>query len=533
MTVAIIVACVVVHAPVHPPGVFYDDGQYFELALALRGGAYRHELMTPPLPAVHFPPGYPAWLMVWDAVGRLGGVRPFQMWWLLLGNAVLVVLGAVVLFVAMARAWARSVAPELIAIALTLGVVFPPSWVLWNTLMAESLAFALAALVVLGVAEGRRSFETGRTPDVASWWLTLAALCAGLLPVVRSVWVPLTVIVGLEAWRVLKKQAVWHQFLVFVLTLMPAVWWAVWVSKRVAAIPSIWAENYGSYAAFALPVWLDASTWPLLARFQWAQFVRIEGFVWAPFGSGVLALLAGVLGVQWMVARRRWAPLAVGFAYAGLVVTWPYWPDRFMWGVAPFVSLLLALGVSVAFQWAFRRPHRFSWASDVQRWGAVAFVVTATGYGTTTWLVRMVPMLRASVVFAPTITSQVRAAAPLVAYARQLPPVTIVAVPNDVVVRMWSGQPAIPFLPGVPGSAIRTPRQALGDRVGAALCVAPEGVALRWTTDSILAVGWDAAVANGMIVVPTGAVLPAVPAGLDARPYRCTRPPAVALRGGR
>ena len=52
-----------------PVGVFYDDGIYVDLARALAAGSGYHHLALPGAPAgVHYPPLYPAWLVLWSVL---------------------------------------------------------------------------------------------------------------------------------------------------------------------------------------------------------------------------------------------------------------------------------------------------------------------------------------------------------------------------------------------------------------------------------------------------------------------------------
>ncbi|MDQ3950631.1 MAG: hypothetical protein M3282_09805 [Gemmatimonadota bacterium] len=331
-----------------PVGVYYDDGVYLILGKALATGEGYRYLNLPGHPAAtHYPPGYPALLaLLWMVAPSFPeNVAVFK-----LANAVLLSLAAAGLFIFARRELALGTSAA--AGAILLGCLTVPMLAVTGVLFSEPLFLAVLALALPAC---ERALREDRTRNVV-----VAALLAGTTTLVRSIGLSLVaaLVLGLLLHRRYRAAAV--AAAVAGALLLP---WQLWTAVHADDLPRVVAGSYGSYTA-AFGEALDANGAGYLARvasYNVRDLARPIGAVFAP-GVGpamrALAVLAvvGVLGVGASVLTRR-APVTALFllGYAAIVVTWPYAPDRFLWGVWPLLLLTLALGAAAGVRGARER----------------------------------------------------------------------------------------------------------------------------------------------------------------------------------
>ncbi|HEX6536391.1 MAG TPA: hypothetical protein VF041_17500 [Gemmatimonadaceae bacterium] len=456
-----------------PVGVFYDDGVYLDLALALAGGhGYRH-LALPGAPVgVHYPPLYPAWLALWSALRP-----PVAAWralaWLKLGNALLAALAIV--------PWTRwgtkrlHLHPLLAAGCAVASVLLVPARAVTSTLFSEPLAWLLLGLALLaGEALDSPSVESegADAPPVVTargGRLPLAAVVIGLLPLSRSILLPFAIaaallVVARRTWSPARRAAL------VALLLVPSIAWSVFVSVHAAGIPTAWAGNYGSYTGMWRASWHDAGDLLGLAAHQVVSLWHTARGIWT--GPGAVIALAACAAGLWRLAREsRLAALGTA-GYFAIVLVWPVNPDRFLWGVLPLITIIGVLGVVWGWRAAPRVPLRLATLALALLPAGACTRLNVRGYHNDGWLVPQ--------------WGEARLYAPVVAWVRTLPAEAVVLTQNDPLLSIATGRRTAPLLPPDLG-AIVDPARAVGAtrRVQASLCAAGHGwIAVPDTADA-------------------------------------------------
>jgi len=342
-------------------GVFYDDGIYLALAKSLAEGHGYHLLYLPGAPpAVHYPFGYPAFLA---ALWRLWPAFPANVTVFRAANAVL--LGGAA---GLGTAW---IAPRLkVPAPVTAAVIAAactavPLLAVVTVLFAEPLFLVLtaaacwagdAARSATGRADAMVLLEGGRhggavppgeerapRPGRALALAILAGVLAGTAALTRSIGI--AVIGGLVLSFAVRKQ--WR---LAVAVAVPAALivapWQAWVLTHHAAVDPLMASNYGTYGDFLTQSgmgWLSAASLMDLGG-PLAAITTPPGPVVLRLAFAVLALAVLVVG---LVTLTRKAP-ALGWSlwcYLFIVALWPYGPDRFLWGVLPWLAVAFLAGV--------------------------------------------------------------------------------------------------------------------------------------------------------------------------------------------
>lgn len=316
-------------------GVFYDDGFYAAIATALaRGAGYVH-LNLPHTPAVvHYPPLYP--LVLAPLFGTLS-VDAAALWAKLL-NLALAALGAALIAWHAARAellgtgaprWLGPACVGAAAIAI-------PVLTMQSVLFAEPLfSVLLAAAVILADAPPPR-WGPRFAVTVAGLAVALAVLTR-TLGIAAGIGLPLFLLVG-------RRVPLAHAALAALPGVLAVAGWGAWTTLHRAAIDPALAIPYGTYLQDLGQSGIGAlgTRAPDLAR-----PLGVLALGWLPgrplyYLFGAVALAIGVYGL-WLFARRS----AIGFTlvvYLGILAVWPYYPDRFLWAVLPWLFLAWVAG---------------------------------------------------------------------------------------------------------------------------------------------------------------------------------------------
>ena len=371
-------------------GVYYDDGIYLALAQSLAdGGGYAYANLPGDVPGVKYPPLYPALLA---GAMKLLPAYPDNLGMLETLNALLMGLAAAMSFLAFTAAWARvgrgpaqrqgkdggagvvmptggrrsvrrAIALAGFAIAALLGYGSAQSMVLATALLSEPLFLALA-FGALWMAGDRRAHPA------------LVGLLAAAAFLTRGIGLAVIVAVAAgELFRrgVRRKRRLRRLALLGLGALPPAVMWLFWSGAKADAVPGPLVGQYGSYAE-----WYAAGTGGFFSRIgeiasaHWVPFRANLEMLWIPdagrtAATFVLVLLGGAtLYGAVRIARRNLALALFPFAYLGIVLGWPYAPDRFFYAIIPTLTLLLAAGI-LALTERIRE--------DLPRWGAPGVLV--------------------------------------------------------------------------------------------------------------------------------------------------------------
>ena len=317
-------------------GVFYDDGIYLALAKSVAtGGGYRLQYLPGTPGGVHYPFAYPFFLaLIWKLwpsfPANVAAMRAANA--LFLGTAVALILAHAAPRVRLGT-YKRAIVVVLAATAI-------PMLAVATVLFSEPMFLALAAGAVWAADAARQ--REGRDAIVRA---VAAGLLAGLATLTRSIGI--TVIGGVllgfaisRQWRLVVASAVPG-----VLCLVPWLWWThVHRGDTDRAL----AANYGTYGDFLHQGgtgWLSLSSFAEVAR-------PLAAIALPPIPGVVLRVVVGLvaLGVllTGFVVLTRAAPAAgwMLWCYVAIVAVWPYAPDRFVWGVLPWLGLAFALGVA-------------------------------------------------------------------------------------------------------------------------------------------------------------------------------------------
>ena len=348
-------------------GVFYDDGIYLSLAKSLaEGHGYRLQYLPGAPAGIHYPFGYPLFLAgLWS----LWPDFPDNV--VLLRGANAVLMGA---FAALAFAYLSprlKVKPWIVALCVVLATTAIPLVAVATVLFAEPLFLALTAAACWCCDAAVRVERDARQPQKALRVAIAAGVLAGAAALTRSIGV--AVVAGLVLSLLYQKQrrlAV-AAGIPAVVVLLP---WMFFVQAHTAGVEPLLASNYGTYGAFLKQggmAWLSLGSLAELARpLSGIALPPLPLLLKLPLGLVALAVL--VLGV----ARLLIDAPALGFTllcYTAIVMVWPYQPDRFLWGVLPWLAAAFVAGV-----------HRMLTWQPVQRWrqaaGALAAASVVIGF---------------------------------------------------------------------------------------------------------------------------------------------------------
>jgi hypothetical protein len=348
-------------------GVFYDDGIYLALAKSLATGHGYHLLYLPGAPGgVHYPFGYPAFLA---ALWKLWPVFPANVALFRAANVALMAIFAALTVGhlgerVLGRRWAGATVVALAAIALPLVTVA-------TVLFAEPLFLAIAAgacwvAEIATRAEGRRG----------ALLALLAGALAGAAALTRSIGLALVLGIVVTLFLAHRPRAALIAGAVAAAILAP---WSAWVAAHHHELDSAIASGYGTYGDL-----LKQSGWGWLSLRSFADVGGPLGTIALPPVPGLRALLAipaCALLLFGFVQLIRKIPV-LGWTlvfYLGIVLLWPYGPDRFLWAVLPWLAIAFVFGAEAAWR---RSAEASVAAGKVIRVAVAAGALgVAAGYG--------------------------------------------------------------------------------------------------------------------------------------------------------
>ena len=360
---AVIIATLCLLRRPFPVGIAQDDGLYVILAKALATGQGFHFINLPGAPAgVHFPPGYPLLLA---GLWRVTSSFPANVLAFAVANMVLLGVAGGAAYVLARR---LGLAPAAAAACALAGCLMPPALWMNTVLLSEPLWLALAILWLLWA-------ETTANPSTVITRITAVGLgaSAGAIALVRTQ--AGTLVLGLLIVLTIQKK--WKPaFWVLVgagVVLLP---WQLWLARHANEIPPSLAAKYGAYG-------------PWLADGLRAEGIRLIGvalrrnigsaavtvgsmfappsFAWA----GVVLLLAPVVAGTLRIMRKSPVLFASLAAHAAIIIALPWEPRRYVWTSWPFVTLWIAAGLLELWQQLAIR-HLLSGASIPSVRGQVA-----------------------------------------------------------------------------------------------------------------------------------------------------------------
>lgn len=347
LAAVVVLACALASVTPHPIGVFWDDGVYLLSAQALAAGdGYRYMYLPGTPPAIHYPPAFPLLLA---ALLKVTPAFPANV-------AVLKMLNPLCLAVGVygaARLAARHLGMPPVPAALAVGVcaLIAPVLVLSNVLLSESFFFAvlIGALWLVENAGSRGGVRAAALAGLAIAALTLVRTVGGVL---------LPAAVAVLWWRHRRREAAVLAACA-VVALMP---WQVWVWHASRGFPDELRGSYGPYLEWVIGgYWREpALMWEVFAR-NVADLWRAFGLIFAPriprvMQWGVAAIVVAALGVGLASLVRRGSALAAFLVvYGGVVLVWPYSPERFVWAVWPLAGIVLLAAARSVGDWGVER----------------------------------------------------------------------------------------------------------------------------------------------------------------------------------
>ena len=418
-------------------GVFYDDGLYAVLARSIATGHGYSYLHLPGAPAaIHFPPLYPMTLAPLFGVLPLGAAA-------LAAKALNLLLGAaaagLVAWHAVRSNLLGPAVPVWLAPAIVLAAALAiPVLTVQSVLFAEPLFAALLAVtVVLG----------DQPPALPRLSPVMAALAVGaaaaLTLLTRTIGV--AVGAGVVGFLLLVRRVPPRQALVVAAPVaLAALAWGWWTLAHRAAVDPALAINYGSYGEVLRQTGLGAlgqsvRDLPRPLAAMTLSWLPGSALCWV---FAVPALAVGIYGLA-TLARRSCIGLAL-IGYLTILAVWPFPPDRFLWGVLPWLGLAWAAG-AVAL-WRFGRLHL-----------PVLVLAGVLTVGLATYEV-MGFARRGYAGQAADIAANFRELLPGL---QQLPSTAVLATDDEALVWLYAQRTAVPFyLYGYRGAAVVEPSAA-------------------------------------------------------------------------
>jgi 4-amino-4-deoxy-L-arabinose transferase-like glycosyltransferase len=350
-----------------------DDARYFLLARAIRSGTYRDQ-MWPGAPLHHmYPPGYPAVLAAWTAIGG----EAFD--WMIGLQLCFVVATLVLLYLAVRRVLGLALALCALGVLAVNPMLLEASGQVFSD-GALALCFMLAVWASTAMARSARQ----------TWVLLIAALAS---PLIRSAGValPAALVMYLLWQRRFRDAAVIAAVCGVVVGAL--LWWTLSDPNAVAG------SSYAGDIAFSSSTRGAAAPAPsfaheLLARVATnLRFYATRGLPWIlpqPLVAGTMVdnvigqcVLAIVLPAGVWRAWRLW-PLAtlLLLCTAVLVCVWPYQVPRYLVPVLPVIVVIVLLGVVTVSRALRRSPEiPLALATILIGFGGLTRSVAAVGRG--------------------------------------------------------------------------------------------------------------------------------------------------------
>ena len=432
--VALVLVVAILTITPWPVGAFEDDAIYTVLAKALATGSGYRMLNLPGAPhATHYPPGYPFLLsLLWRAAPNFpDNIVVFKF-----ANAVLLALTALGTW-AFARVRLRlgRLGASAAALVGTLSIVV---LLITGVILSEPMFMALL-LPALLLAE--QAAETGAVGTAIWAGLLLAAL--SLVRTLGAVAIPAAALVLLVRGH--RRGAI----ALVVAGVLPLVPWQLWVNAYQHEVPAILMGKYGAYGPWLSHGYREGGLTLVreVVTANLAGVQRLFGYLVMPVTSALPRTIAFAgfvaLALGGMAALLRRAPVTVLFlaCYAGVVLVWPFEPDRFFLAVWPL--LVITVVQVVAALWRFSPRTRPAQLARALMLLVAAIVIggyamyNARGYRQQWW--------------ASVQRDAGRGAKPIAEWVVRHSAMTdVLATEHDVMLYLYTGRPAIPvsgFLP--------------------------------------------------------------------------------------
>jgi hypothetical protein len=322
-----------------PVGVLHDDAVYVILAKALATGHGYRYLNLPGEPfATHFPPGYPLFLA---ALWRLAPDFPRNVFVFKCANAVLLVAGYLALSVLLRKRCGCSTwASRGLAFVAVAGV---PMLFVSTLVLSETLFFAIAAIALV-ITEPAIELPLDRRA------LIVATLVSSSAALVRT---PGIALIGAPIILLLIRRQPRAAGLVAAVAALLLAPWQLWTQAHAHQVPDALQGAYGSYSAWLGDAVRQRGPAFLVRTLEVTgrQAIDVVAAAVATFSSSAVNLVSLIALIPILVAglRSAWQRVPV-FAvflvlYFPLVLIWPSTPARYIWGVWPFATIVVALGL--------------------------------------------------------------------------------------------------------------------------------------------------------------------------------------------
>lgn len=310
-----------------------DDIEYVVLGQSLRDFGY-NVLFRVDLPVhAQYPPGYPAMLAIWGAIGGDG----FD--WLALLNLLLSVALLLVTYVA-----TRRVFDDRVALAALAVLALNPGLVAAGGNVASEAPFTLLSMasLLLLLSEKRGARYAG--------WAGAVAILAALT---RSVGILLIGAIGLH-WLIERR---WKRLLLLAgasLALVGA--WMLWtfVSPEQHVGSSYVADLQAAVSRAAVGASFLTRAWnrfTFYASRGGPHTLAVPTVAGTPIDNVIsTAILVAGLAIGCWLLLRRWRPAGLlVLGYGAFLLAWTYRSDRFLVPLLPIIVPALLAGISVPF----------------------------------------------------------------------------------------------------------------------------------------------------------------------------------------
>ena len=316
-------------------GVFYDDGLYAGIAIALaRGIGYVHPHLPGAPAAVHYPPLWPVLLaplfavLPVDAAALLGKIL----------NLLLAAAGAglIAWHAARTRLLGEEAPPWLAPVLVGAAAITIPVLAIQAVLFSEPLfGVLLVAAVILTDAPPPRL-----GPGVAAG---LAGCAAALALLTRSIGVAAGA--GVVLYLLVVRRAPWTRLAAAAAPVaLAGLGWGLWLGRHHGGIDPAMAMNYGSYFETVRAAGLGVF-WPSLRDLPRPLGNLTLNWLPAPFffyAFGAAALGVGAYGIAYLLRRTAIAWMLV--LYLAILAVWPFPGDRFIWSILAWLALVWTAG---------------------------------------------------------------------------------------------------------------------------------------------------------------------------------------------
>jgi hypothetical protein len=353
-----------------PAGVWHDDGVYLVIGKSLsEGSGLQYAGVPGAVPAVKFPPAYPATLAVlWRVFGSLRGVTLAAVGL----NLLLLAASGALVALALHRSGVLT-RWESVAIG---GLAFLSADVWRPALVPLSESLFIALLAGALAAWGWASREGDRRGS------TILALVLVAAVLTRSAAV--AVVVGF-AVSLIRTRGIRVASMVTGPAVLAAVAWSTWASSRARLIPEGLRDVLGPYGGWfvrqlveAPGAFLDAFPTHGLAVLERVMVHLLPGLAgpWLWIAAALIAVLATVGAVD---LSRRLPPVPwILAAYVGMLLLWPFVDRRLVAPMHPMAVVSVGVGVHGVLRRGGQRGVRRAVAGLGFAWVVLLTSVTAS-----------------------------------------------------------------------------------------------------------------------------------------------------------